>query len=285
MQQQAGRGPRLELLARVCAAVTADPRVAGMLDYGSSSYGRADEWSDLDLALFLRDDGYDSFIANWRAWAGGFGRLLLAYVGHIGHPWTVYDATPVPLRVDFEFTRESEMETVLAWPNSPLSVEAMVLYDGTGGRLSRMAATLVGKSLAPQNPAAAFERLCGDFWYFLLMTCNKLRRGELWVARMVYFSESLDQLCYLLRLEAGAVERWQASQAAFEIERTLSAARLTQLARCLPGSGPDAGAEGLTGALLAAAQLGSEVCEAVSAQQGVGWPHELAERVLQTLGG
>ncbi len=300
MQQAAGQGPRLELLARVCTAVAVDPRVAGMLDYGSSSYGRADEWSDLDLTLFLRDDSFASFCTNWREWAAGFGRLLLAYVGHIGHPWTVYDTRPVPLRVDFEFKRVSELETVRSWPNSPISVEAMVRYDGTGGLLSRTVKTLVGKSLAPENPAATFEQLCGDFWYYLLYAFSKLRRGELWAARTVYFTESLGQLCYLLRLEAGAVDRWQASTAAFEIERTVSFARLAQLERCLPEPSPeaapetfpntsntfnDAGTAGLLRALLAAATLGREVCATVAAQQGVAWPHELAARVLETLRG
>ena len=103
-----------------------DPHITGLVDSGSSSEGRDDHRSDIDVAVFLRHRP----------------------------PWTVYDAEPVPLRVDFAFHRESAIADILAWPNAPKSVEAMIWYDGTAGQFTSSARQLVGRSLAPAAPAA-----------------------------------------------------------------------------------------------------------------------------------
>ena len=71
----------------------------GVIDYGATSHGRGDAFSDLDVALFVRDDDLEALEADWKAWAAQFGPLLLAYVGGVGHPWVVYDAQPMPLRL------------------------------------------------------------------------------------------------------------------------------------------------------------------------------------------
>ena len=47
--------PRHTLLDQIIAEAERDPRIVGVIDYGSRSEGRADAWSDLDLALFVRD--------------------------------------------------------------------------------------------------------------------------------------------------------------------------------------------------------------------------------------
>jgi hypothetical protein len=63
-----------------CAVVDSaqrDQRIIGVLDYGSSSEGRPDPWSDVDLALFIRDEELDDFTCGWKDRAEQFGRLLL----------------------------------------------------------------------------------------------------------------------------------------------------------------------------------------------------------------
>src|SRR5690349_14561345 len=120
---------RLALVARLIAAAAAAPRIVGLPDYGSSSEGRVDQWSDVDVALFIRDADFAAFERDWKAWAAQLGDLLLAYVGGVGHPWTVYDADPIPLRADFNFDPESALPKVATWPNAPLSAATLVLYD------------------------------------------------------------------------------------------------------------------------------------------------------------
>ena len=265
--------------SRLIAAAERDPRIVGMVDYGSSSEGRADEWSDVDVALFLRDADFDEFESGWADWAAQFGTLLLAYVGGVGHPWAVYDARPLPLRVDFAFHRESDLDVMLTWPNAPLSAEAMVWYDATGGRLTGNAQRLVGQALGPPDLGRAFERVCGDFWDYTLRTFGKLKRGQLWAARYDFNCILLGNLHTLMRFEAGALDRWRASSSAVGIEQVISPERLGQLDSSIPG----AGAEELRRALFNAARLSYEVCAAAAKGNGWDWPERLAGRVLAVL--
>ena len=87
---------RNTFVSQLVAAAEGDPQIVGLVDYGSSSQGRADAWSDVDVALFVRDPDLEPFEASWKQWASQFGTLLLAYIGGVGHPWAVYDAVPIP---------------------------------------------------------------------------------------------------------------------------------------------------------------------------------------------
>lgn len=266
---------RQSMRQRLIEAAENDSRIVGLLDYGSSSEDRADMWSDLDVALFIRDAAFAGFERGWQAWAAGLGPLLLAYVGHVGHPWTVYAAEPVPLRVDFDLHPESAISTIEAWPNSPTSADAMLWHDDTGGTLRAAVSGIVGQSLAPVDSASQFTQLAGDLWYFLLYCHCKLQRGELWVARQVFHCEVLEHLLRLVRMEAGAFERWRGSQAAKDIEVRASPARLRQL----DASIPDPNDGDLRVALAAAHALGAEVCRSLATQSHWPWPNELADEL------
>ena len=102
-----------QMIQQILSAARRDPRIVGVVDYGSSSEGRADRWSDVDVALFVRDADFELFERGWKLWAAQFGPLLLAYVGGVGHPWTVYDTPAIPLRVDFAFHRASALDVML----------------------------------------------------------------------------------------------------------------------------------------------------------------------------
>jgi len=268
---------RMQIRRHVVAAAQHDKRIVGLVDYGSSSEGRADPFSDLDLALFIRDDDFVSFEQDWKQWAAQFGPLLLAYIGGVGHPWTVYDATPLPLRVDFAFHRASALDIVLTWPNAPLSASAMVLYDDTEGALTAYVQQLVGQFLGPADLHQSFERICGDFWYYWLRTWTKLVRGNLWAARYDFNTILLGNLIGLLRLEANAVDRWRSTSVASAVEQLLAPHRLAQLDACVP----ERGATSLRYAFGAAAQLAYDVSAGLAAAHKWTWPHHLAERVLE----
>lgn len=270
---------RIAMTRRLRAAAANDPRIAGVVEYGSGSEGRADEWSDIDLTLLIREADYATFTRDWVAWAGGFGPLLLAYTGRHGHPWAVYDTTAVPLRVDFYFLRASEALRIREEGNAPLSVEAMVWYDATDGALVAAVLALVGRSQRPADLAETFASISGDFWYYLLYVWCKLQRGEHWLARQAFHQEVTEQLLRLLRLEAGALERWQSNGAAVAVEQTLSSERLRALDGCVPASGSAA----LRQALVATVALGRVACLAIAARDGYPWPAVLAERIAALL--
>lgn len=265
------------LRERLIAAATDDSRIAGLLCDGSQSAGRGDEWSDLDVSVFIRDEDFDHFWANWRAWAAQFGDLLLGYISWVGHPWTVYTAEPVPLRVDFDLHRVSTIGAVRDWPSSVTSREVALWYDDTNGKLGNAVDALVGRSLAPDDLEAAFAQQCGDFWYEALYAFSRLKRGESWIARQAFHARTMEPLLRLLRLEAGAIERWQASPSAAGLEDALSPARLAELECCIPGPGQ---AE-LARALHEAARLAYDVCTVISNTHGWAWPERLALSVLE----
>ena len=264
---------------RILESVRADSRIVGCLDYGSASEGRGDAWSDLDIALFIRDADLNAFEQNWKQWAAQFGDLLLAYIGGVGHPWAVYDADPIPLRVDFAFHPISTIDRILTWPNAPTSVEAMVLHDGADGQINARVAQIVAQSLAPDDLAGAFAQVCGDFWYYLLRTQVKLWRGQQWAARHDFNHVIVGNLLALLRLESGAVSQWRGSSAAVAIEKALSEQRLSQLDGCIPGVGETA----VSQAMRHAAIFGQQVCAQIAEQNGWDWPYPLAEKVLKML--
>lgn len=270
------------VLAHVLSAVRLDSRVAGLLAGGSLSDGRADVYSDLDLALFIRDADLASFESDWVDWASRFGRLLLAYVGGVGHPWAVYDAEPIPLRVDFSLWPASGVEVIADWPISPTSVGAMVLHDATGGEITRKVEAIVGQSLAPREPALAFEAACGDFWYYSLRVIGKLERADRWGAYWELQAILVSNLLALLRLESGATERWRGAAPALGASQSLETARLAELEAALPRSTE---APELRRALLALAEQAERVCRVLAAREGCGWPTELAEKVVRLLGG
>ena len=267
--------PRAKFVKRIVAAAESDARIVGVVDYGSTSEGRADEFSDIDLALFIRDADYADFERDWKEWAAQFGPLLLAYVGGIGHPWTVYDTEPLPLRIDFALHRESDAEVMLTWPNAPASVAAMVKYDATDGRIQACATPLVGQALGPPDPARAFEQLAGDVWYYLLRTYSKLRRGQLWAARFDFNFIITGNLIALLRMEAGATARFRSTSAAVDIERDIAPARLAQLRALIPGED----AASLRQAFVRAIVLTRQVCEALATRHNWPWPEQLADRL------
>jgi predicted nucleotidyltransferase len=74
---------RDQLIQRLATAAKADPRIVGLVSYGSISEGRADVWSDIDMAVFVRDDDLAGFEASWTEWAGQFGTLLLGYISGV----------------------------------------------------------------------------------------------------------------------------------------------------------------------------------------------------------
>ena len=275
---------RIHFRQRLIEAVRSDERIVGLLQAGSGSEGRADQWSDLDVFLYVRDADFENFLQEWKRWIESCGQLLLAYQPEGqkgGIAWSIFHADPVPLRVDFRFIPASQIESVRAWPTSPRSLEDIVLDDKTSGKLSEAAQSLLGhlQRLPDTQLESTFEQRCDCMWYFLHSAFCKLERGDQWYARISFHMAVLDNLIALLKLESGAVERWLASFPSWKLERALPPTRLEQLNTCIPLPG----AEGLKQAMLNTAYLGSDVCETLANQHHWTWPHTAAEEVIRMI--
>lgn len=266
-----------QLRAQILNAIRADNRFVACVEYGSASEGRADEWSDVDLAFFVRDWAVEELNLNWKEWAKQFGSLLLTLPGAQNHPWAVYDAKPCPLRADFAFHPESKLEFILEWPNAPISIDAMVLYDDTGGRLREIVRQIVGQDLGPVDLPLTYEQVCGGFWYYLLRLEGRVQRGELWAAAWQFNYIVIAQLCAIFKIQHGALARFRSSDSTAGIEQIVTPSQLRRLRRCV--AGPDVGE--LRRAMLEAVQLGREVCADIQTQRGWAWPEELAARLVE----
>lgn len=190
-----------------------------------------------------------------------------------------HKAVPVPLRVDFAFHPASKLDIISAWPNSPLSPEAMIWCDKTGGQLSSSVQQLIGRQLGPPDEAATFEKICGGFWYYLLFAYCKLQRGHHWFAREAFNAWVMGNLLALLKFEAGVFDRWQASPASWNLEQVIAPQRLDQLDRCIPA----AGSEYLRDALAYTAWLGREICTAIAKAHHWTWPEALAQELIEEI--
>jgi len=266
---------RAEIQARILSAIEADHRVIGCLDYGSTGHGKGDRWSDLDLAIIIRDEALASFSSEWQEWAAQFGDLLLAYSSFVGHPWAVYDTGAIPLRVDFSFKPASFLPELIELPLSPSSIDQMVLYDETAESLSKAVGQLIGKSLEPTDLHGAFTQASGDLWYMLLRCHTRLLRRQFWAARNDFHALVLHNLLALLRIESGATENWLVSNPADGIEEAIGQERLVELKGCIP----DRDDRDLERAMSAAAELGASVCGQIHLFNGWSWPEMLAEQI------
>lgn len=264
------------------SVATSDPRILAVLDYGSTSEGRGDAWSDIDLAILIRPDAWDAFNGSWRQWLESCGPVLLGFISFVGHPWAVIATDAAPVRVDLHLYGGAPDHDLIAalskWPNSPTSVDAMLLFD-RDNTLAEHVAPMVGRSLAPESPDETFASVSAHFWYYVHRAWSKLQRGSDWSVRWNLTFIVTGNLCALLRLESGAIDRWAASDAADGIETAVSPERLAQLRRCIPT--PDAAS--LAPALRASAELGAEVCASIASRTVHPWPEELAREMLALL--
>lgn len=263
------------ILRSLLASAQADPRIVAAVDYGSSAAGRADQWSDLDLVLFVRDADQPAVAANWKLWAEGLGPLLLAYQAG-GSPRAIYDAIPAPLRVDLAFFKESRIAEIPTWTNvGPTSVASMVLFDRTG-TIAALAAGVVNAPAAVPDLAGQFEHVSGDLWNYLLRVYALTRREQWLAARTEYHWYVLDNLAALTRLEAGQLGRWRMTFAMNGVQAVVSPERYAALTACVPGEGNAS----LLQTAGRAAHVGHELCTKLARERG--WPYapELAKRVL-----
>lgn len=260
-----------------------DDRVLAVLDYGSTSEGRGDAWSDIDLALSIRPGAWEDFRTGWETWLRACGTVLLGFTSFTGQPWAVLSTDAAPVRVDLHLygRQPDDIRSALAtWPNAPRSLDDMLLFDRESA-LSREVEQMVGRSLAPDDLASTFCSVAANFWYYVHRTWSKMQRGIGWDTRWSISMMLTGNLCALLRLESGAVDRWSASDAASGIERVISDHRREQLDRCIPERDPAS----QVSAFQAIVALGVDVCQNLSARYGVPWPEQLGQVMREYAGG
>ena len=139
----------------------------------------ADEWSDVDIVLFVDDPRPFATEADWLAAFGTPELTFLerAVVGGGPERRVLFDDG---LEVDFALFPAAAIAAAAAYPEAASTAARgyRVLYDEVG-----LEAALAGRTGDGAEPRRNPAEIVNDFWYHALWTAKKLRRGETLSAR------------------------------------------------------------------------------------------------------
>ena len=177
------------ILDSFLAWAAAEPalRAAAVIGSRARSDHPADQWSDLDLLLFVTD--MQPFVDDER-WAGQMGPVWLSFLERTpdGAAWERRVLYAGGLDVDFALNPDVWLSSMVANGIPPEMADVMrrgyrVLVDKDGllDKLGRM--ELPDRPLLQQPAQAEYLNAVHDFWYHTLWTARHLRRGELWWAK------------------------------------------------------------------------------------------------------
>ncbi|MER6910761.1 nucleotidyltransferase domain-containing protein [Streptomyces sp. NPDC000594] len=258
---------RIERLREIA---TAEPRLEGVLLYGSWTVGEADAHSDIEAYLYLRD-GAEPGAFDAPAFLAGLAPLTLAYTNMYGILAVVFDDL---MRGEFHVeTASSGVPGIADWVGQihlP-DPERAVLLDRTG-RLTRAAHALA--EIAPPDPAPTAQLLADELANWTLMFAQLLARGETARAHALLQTTVAPQQLRLLRLLRGSTAHWLTPSRALEADLPPGdLARYTTTTA--PARTPDVRAAGLASwrwsrelAAEAAARWG--ISPAVRVYEGIG---------------
>lgn len=170
----------LEAAIAAWAAEEDGVRAAAVVGSQARSEVPADEWSDLDVVLFARDP--DALLKR-EDWVQRFGRVRLTFL----EPTAV--GSQRERRVLFEDGLDVDFSVVpFEVLDDPVAVSVAargfrVLVDKDGALERRLA------ELPAAHPPAAptqhdFDELTADFLYHVVWAARKLRRGEIFTAKL-----------------------------------------------------------------------------------------------------
>ena len=196
----------LEEVAR-WAAGRPDVRAAVLIGSQARVDAPADAVSDVDVALFVDDP--TSYLED-TAWIGRFGVPLLSF----REPTAVGGFEE--RRVLFRDGLEVDFAIVPAAVAAEIPPEADAVF-ARGFRVLHAD----GISFPEREPSSIettpptqerFDQVANDFWYHLLWTAKKLRRGELLVAKQACDGWLTGRLVELARWRSGEADTWHGSR-------------------------------------------------------------------------
>ncbi|MEV0264744.1 nucleotidyltransferase domain-containing protein [Streptomyces sp. NPDC050617] len=184
-------------VARLRRLAHADPRLEGVLLYGSWTMGEADAHSDIEAYLYVQDDRLADF--DGQAFLEQLAPLKLAYTNMHGILAVVFDDL---MRGEFHLTAAGagidEVPTWRGMVHLPRPEDAVLL--DRSGRLARAARQLA--EFRSPEPVATAGQLINELTNWTLMLAHVLARGETARAHNLLHAVVAPlqlQLCRLLR--------------------------------------------------------------------------------------
>lgn len=259
------------MIARVREVCHTDERLSGVLMFGSFVTGEGDAFSDIEFAVFIRDDAFGGF--DPRDWLEVVSPVAAFFVDDYGHHTALFENG---VRGEFHFLRASEVSVVAGWQGYGWfpSLAAAVVLDRTG-ELSQHAAALVGGP-PPRGGAVLVEGLALNLLNAMLLGANLLNRGE-FTRAWALLPKAHENLLKLVRLREGSTDHWPTPSRGLEVD--LAAGMYERYLTCTASAQP---AE-LRGAYCASWAWSLELFERVAAPLGVVLPPTIVERVGRLL--
>jgi aminoglycoside 6-adenylyltransferase len=177
------------LIERFVAWAQTQPDIRAAIVLGSRARADrpADEWSDLDLVMLVTDPAL--FLAS-AEWLRSIGDVWLTFVeptatGGGMERRALFEGD---LDVDFSFAPCAGLERMFEHgvPPDVASVfrrGSRVLFD-KDGHATRINTLPMPAAPTPMPTQAEFDEVAHDFLYHAVWAAKKLRRGELWTAKM-----------------------------------------------------------------------------------------------------
>ena len=260
-----------EMLARLQALCEADERLVAATLYGSFTQDEGDAHSDIECALFFRDEALEG--VDPVAWIESIAPVALYFVNEFGVGTALFENL---VRGEFHFERASEIAQVDTWAGSswfPCLGDA-ILVDHSGELTQRLGAL----EEAPRRDTGENARdLVSRTLNWMLFGTNVLERGEYaralellwWVQR---------HLLWMARLCESATAHWPTPSRL--LENDLSPDAYRRYAECTATLSPS----DLWRAYRAAWTWGQELIAHLVQRHGLDMPDVLLRGLSERLG-
>lgn len=219
--------PQTQMIHRIRKLADTDERVQAAMLYGSFALDEADQYSDIDCMLFIRDTHLESL--DPLAWVSQVEPVLIYFVNEFGNHAVVYENF---VRAEFHFDpvgKIPQMESFKGRVWFP-SLERTILIDKTG-ELGLHLQALVGAP--PERTSLHNVRYLNDsFCNWILFGCNVFARGETARAREI-LNLVQDNLLRMVRISAGSTQHW--INPTRQLEKEIPKAAYHRFQRCVAG--------------------------------------------------
>ncbi|HEY0069515.1 MAG TPA: nucleotidyltransferase domain-containing protein, partial [Chloroflexia bacterium] len=118
-----------KMIERVRQLCREDRRLVAALMYGSFTRGEGDAYSDIEFALFFRDEAHEE--VDPREWVSRIAPVEMYFVNEFGNGTAIFSNL---VRGEFHFDNASDMRLVEGWKDTAWfpSLESAILVDRTG---------------------------------------------------------------------------------------------------------------------------------------------------------
>lgn len=255
------------ILDRFLTACQADERIVAAFLVGSNAKAKADEYSDLDLYVVIRDDAFDDFDTTRES----FVRLLgePAFVEDFGIPNILFLIFPDGSEVEIYYANQSRLDRIF---NSPYKV----LLDKKN--ITSDIVVSEEREFDQAKQTEKLRRLIYWFWHNFSHFATAIARNQLWWARGQL--EELRSMCVgLARLKDDFSDPEVEEEVYFKIENAMPVEQLSPLQNTFCPMEKEAMLESAFVIL----DFYREVATALAQAHGVTYPEALEKAMVERL--